>query len=336
MVTIRDVAKAAGVSVATISRTLTKPASVARPTRERVLSVIDRLGYAPNSAAASLRTTKTQKIIVTVPDIANPFFGSVIRGVEEAAQESGYAVLLGDTRGKRLLEEQYANMLHRREADGFIFLGHRLPDTLKDLIAREGASAPVVNGCEFSPSLGVASVHIDNAKAASMAMDALYDLGHRDVSVITGPLSSPLSRDRLVGARGAAERRGLIDRLYVSTGDFSLDAGRARADEILRSHPDITAIFCFNDEMACGALSAVRKANRKCPEDLSIIGFDDIPMARYTEPPLTTIRQPAQAIGRGTVELLLGILNNQPEEAVTLTLPHKLVVRQSVGPAPQS
>ena len=335
MVTIRDVAKAAGVSVATISRTLTKPNSVAQDTRDHVLGVINRLGYAPNSAAASLRTTRTQKVIVTVPDISNPFFGSVIRGVEEAAQESGYAVLLGDTRGKRVLEEQYANMLHRREADGFIFLGHRLPDTLKELIAREGARAPVVNGCEFSPSLGVASVHIDNAKAAAAAMDALYVLGDRRVAGITGPLSSPLSRDRLVGARRAAEERGLIDRLHVSTGDFSLDAGRARADEMLRSHPEITALFCFSDEVACGALSAARKAQRRCPEDLSIVGFDDIAMARYTDPPLTTIRQPAQAIGRGTVELLLGILNNQPEEVIALTLPHKLVVRQSVGPAPR-
>src|SRR3546814_70836 len=164
MTTIRDVAMAAGVSRATAARVLSNPELVAEKTRLRVLEVVQRLGYSRNSVAASLRTTRTGRIIVTVPDISNPFFSHVIRGVEEAAQEASYAVLLGDTRNERDREEQYAEMLNRREADGIIFLGHRLPTTLARILDREGSRAPHVNGRAFTPPLGVSRAHIHNAR----------------------------------------------------------------------------------------------------------------------------------------------------------------------------
>ncbi len=330
--TINEVARAAGVSSATVSRALAQPGLVSEKTRTRVLDVVERLGYAPNSTAAALRTTRTRKIVVTVPDISNPFFSRVLQGVEQAAQEMGYTVLLGDTRNRVDREEQYAAMLGRREADGFIFLGHRLPDTLARLIAREGGRAPVVNGCEFSPSLGVSSAHIDNVAAAHAAVDALYDLGHQDVALITGPLQSPLSRDRLVGAQRGAEARGLIGRLQVSHGDFSLESGRRCTHELLHGAIRPTAIFCFSDEMAIGAISALRSVGLQCPSDMSIFGFDDIAMARYIDPPLTTIRQPMNQIGRQTVKLLVAIIDGEADAPVNVTLPHRLIVRHSVGP----
>jgi LacI family repressor for deo operon, udp, cdd, tsx, nupC, and nupG len=332
MTTINEVARAAGVSSATVSRALAQPDLLSAKTRAHVLDVIERLGYAPNATAAALRTTRTRKIIVTVPDISNPFFSRVIQGVEEAAQEMGYTVLLGDTRNQEEREEQYAAMLGRREADGFIFLGHRLPSTLARLIAREGHRAPIVNGCEFSPSLSVSSAHIDNAAAARAAVDALYDLGHRDVAVITGPLQSPLSRDRLVGAQRGAEARGLAARMQIAHGDFSLESGRRCTHELLNGAVRPTAIFCFSDEMAIGALSTLRSLGLQCPADVSIFGFDDIAMARYVDPPLTTMRQPMRQIGRQTVKLLVAIIDGTATAPVNVTLPHRLIVRHSVGP----
>jgi LacI family repressor for deo operon, udp, cdd, tsx, nupC, and nupG len=336
MVTIKDVAEQAGVSRATVSRVLLHPEIVGAETREHVLTIVNQLGYAPNSAAATLRTARTNKILVTVPNIANSFFSSVIRGVEEAAQKAGYAVLLGDTRENREREEQYAAMLLRREADGLIFLGHRLPANLNEYLKAMGTRAPIVNGCEFSPSLKVSSAHIDNSAAAYLATETLYELGHRDVVLMTGPLKSPLSRDRLAGARAAARARGLLDRLVVVHGDFSMPSGKAKATELVRADFSATALFCFSDEMAIGALAALRNAGIRCPEDVSVMGFDDIPTARFVDPALTTIRQPMETIGKRVVALLLQILTTATPKLEAETLPHRLIVRRSVGPAPNS
>jgi LacI family repressor for deo operon, udp, cdd, tsx, nupC, and nupG len=203
MTTIIDVAAMAKVSTATVSRVLSRPERVAEPTRLRVLEVVRTLGYAPNVAARTLRTLRAAKILLTVPDISNPFFASVIRGAEEAARDAGYAVVVGDTRHDPEIEDQYAEMLSRREVDGLIFLGHRLPDSLQPLLARCGDAAPIVNGCEYSPGIGVPSVHIDNAAASGEAFEHLVALGHRDIGIITGPTISPISRDRLCGATPA-------------------------------------------------------------------------------------------------------------------------------------
>jgi LacI family transcriptional regulator, repressor for deo operon, udp, cdd, tsx, nupC, and nupG len=334
MTTIRDVAAAAGVSRATAARVLANPELVAQTTRERVLQVVEELGYIRNSLAASLRTTRTGRIIVTVPDISNPFFSRIIRGVEEAAQEAGYAVLLGDTRNEREREEQYAEMLNRKEADGIIFLGHRLPNNLVKLLERDGSRAPIVNGCEFTPSLGVSSAHIDNETAAYDVIESLHTMGHRDITLVIGPDESPLTRDRLIGARRAAQDRGIADRLTVEQGDFSMESGRRAGNRIFSLAKRPTAIFCFSDEMAIGTLAAARSAQITCPDMVSIVGFDDIQIARFVEPPLTTVRQPMADIGRRTVELLLDILRGKQEAPVSATLPYRLIIRQSVGRGP--
>src|SRR6266566_67641 len=188
---IHQVAKRAGVSAATVSRVLSRPVMVTASTRRRVMRAVEFLGYVPNSAGRSLRSLRSGKLLVTVPDISNPFFSLILQGIEDAAQREGYAVLLGDTQHDKEREDRYALMLKRKEADGLIVLGHRLPREASALVrAMAPRCAPVVNGCEFSPRLGIPSVHIDNAKAAAEAMDHLYRLGHRRVGVITGPLVS--------------------------------------------------------------------------------------------------------------------------------------------------
>jgi len=333
MATIQDVARDAGVSTATVSRVLSAPELVAEATRARVMAAVTSLGYQPNFAAKSLRTLRTEKILVTVPDISNPFFSQVIRGVEEAARAAGYSVLLGDTRHEAEREEEYAAMLRRREADGLIFLGHRLPETLAGMVAKLGPRTPIVNGCEFSPELGVSGAHIDNERAATEAMEHLYGLGHDRVGVITGPLASPLSRDRLAGVRTAAERHGRVGGLQVVTGDFSIESGLDQAGALLDAAPRPTALFCFSDEMAMGALEAIRRRGLKCPHDVSLVGFDDIRFAPYLDPPLTTVSQPMDQIGHEVVRLLLDILSGRAEALQHVTLPHRLVVRGSTAAA---
>ncbi|MDZ4375513.1 MAG: LacI family DNA-binding transcriptional regulator [Phenylobacterium sp.] len=331
MATIQDVARSAGVSTATVSRVLSAPERVADATRARVLAAVDTLGYSPNVAAKMLRTLRTEKILVSVPDISNPFFSQVIRGVEEAASAAGYSVLLGDTRDEPEREDQYAAMLRRKEADGLIFLGHRLPDALAEMAASLGPGAPIVNGCEYSPALAVSSAHIDNEQAAAEAMAHLYDLGHRRIGVITGPLASPLSRDRLAGVRAAAEAVGAEPGLSVFTGDFSVEAGAALSRELLTRAQPPTALFCFSDEMAMGALSAARGLGLACPRDVSVVGFDDIRYAAFLDPPLTTVSQPMAEIGHQTVRLLLEILSGEAAAPRHVTLAHRLVIRASTA-----
>ena len=335
MSTIYEVAKRAGVSTATVSRVLSRPDVVAPETRKKVMQEVERLGFTPNFTAANLRSFRTWKLLVTVPDISNPFFSQILQGIEDAAQRRGYAVLLGDTQHDTKREERYTLMLKRKEADGLIFLGHRLPKEAAALIkAATPRCAPIVNGCEFSPRLGVPSVHIDNAKAAAEAMAHLYRLGHRRIGVITGPLVSPLSRDRLRGAKAQAASEGAAAELRFAQGDFSIGSGVAMGDYLLGQTNPPTAIFCFNDGMAVGVIQAAKRRGRRVPNDLSVIGFDDIQFAGYTDPPLTTVAQPMREIGEGTVRLLLEILEGKADVTpVSITLPHTLMVRGSTAPA---
>lgn len=332
--TIYQVAKRAGVSTATVSRVLSRPDVVAAATRKKVLAAVQAMGYTPNSVASNLRRLRTSKLLVTVPDLSNPFFSLILQGIEDAAHRAGYSVLVGDTQHDEKREERYAGMLKRREADGLIFLGHRLPKEAAALVkAVAPAPAPVVNGCEFSPRLRIPSVHIDNARAAGEAMAHLYSLGHRRVGIVTGPLASPLSRDRLNGVTAQARAVGLERTLAVVHGDFSIESGVALGEKLLGKKDSPTAIFCFNDEMAIGVLNAARLHGLVVPRDLSVVGFDDIRFAQYSDPPLTTVAQPMREIGERTVRLLLDILDGRAPESITL--PHRLVLRSTTAVAPR-
>jgi LacI family repressor for deo operon, udp, cdd, tsx, nupC, and nupG len=329
---IFEVAKRAGVSTATVSRVLSNAAVVAPATRRRVLAAVERLGYAPNAAAKNLRMLKTRKLLVTVPDISRPMFSLILQGIEEAANREGYSVLLGDTQYDQGREERYAAMLNQKEADGLIFLGRKLSKGVESIVRAAAETAPVVNALGFKPQLEIPSVQIDNASAAADAMEHLYRMGHRRIGLVTGPSLSFVSAERLRGARARARKERTETETIVMHGDFSIDSGVVAGERLLAGKNPPTAIFCFNDEMAMGALEAAWGRRMRVPEDLSIIGFDDIRFARHMNPPLTTIAQPIRAIGVGTVRLLLDILSGRTLEPATVTLPHSLVVRGSTAP----
>jgi LacI family repressor for deo operon, udp, cdd, tsx, nupC, and nupG len=336
MSTIKDVAKAAGVSIATVSRVLHNPNRVSATTRDHVLTVVKELDYIPNFAAQSLRRHTSKKILVTVPDISNPFFSNVIRGAEKAAREFGYAIVLGDTRYEIDREEQYADMLLRHEVDGLVFLGHHLPSNLKDLIAKKGPLAPIVNACEYSTDLPVHSVHIDNKAAAALAIQHLYSLGHEQIGIITGPSNNPLTRDRLAGVKKAANEKGLQTRLTLQKADFTIEAGAQAAQALFLNDNPPSALFCFSDEMAMGALSTLQSLGINCPKAVSVVGFDDIRYASFTHPALTTVSQPMSQIGFEAIRLLLGTLDGTHADQRFITLPHDLIIRKSTGPVPKT
>jgi LacI family repressor for deo operon, udp, cdd, tsx, nupC, and nupG len=334
MATIYDIARQVGVSAGTVSRALSRPEKVLPDTRRRIEQAAAALGYVPNASARTLKTQRSGKILITVPDIGNPFFAQILKGAEEAAQAAGYAVLLGDTEHQAEREERYAQMLPRNQADGMIVLGHRLPPTAREIVRQLGAKAPVVNGCEFDPTMGIPSVHIDNAAAARTAMEHLYALGHARIAVVGGPPDNPLHRQRLEGARTAALAHGRLESLMPVPGDFSVESGYQAATLFLGQAPAPTAAFCFSDQMALGVLAACRDLGIRVPEDFSVVGFDDLASSRYLSPPLTTISQPMREIGVRAARLLLAIIESVdvPHQQ---TLDFSLMLRGSTAAPPR-
>jgi LacI family repressor for deo operon, udp, cdd, tsx, nupC, and nupG len=329
MSNIIDVAKAAGLSTATVSRTLRSPEKVAEETRARVMHAIEKVGYRPNLLARNLRSDRSFSILVLVPGIANPFFARATAGIEATAWRRGYAVFLGDTRDSREREEHYEQLVETRLADGVIQLS---PDY--DEERRKTAAYPVVHacGCEFTAA---PSVRIDNVGAAREMVEYLIAGGHRRIAAISGPAANPHAIERMRGYREALEGAGIaFDPDLVRFGDFSMASGFEAAASLVGLKTRPTAIFSMNDEMAIGAIHAATGAGLKVPGDMSIVGFDDIAFAAHSSPALTTISQPAEEMGAIACEILIDWIEGKPVEDAAHVLPHKLIERQSSAAAP--
>lgn len=334
MTNIREVSKLAGVSVASVSRTLGNPEKVSEKTRKKVFDAIAKSGYRPNLLARNFRTRKTYMIVVLVPDIANPFFARVIRGIEQTAQRKGYSVLLGDTQGNIDREFFYANMIMTRQADGLIQLSARMP--FNGGYPELTSPLPMVNACECLTDPDIPRVQLDNVAAAKTMTEHLLSLGHQKIGVILGPESSPLTQERLLGYKSALKEAGIsfLDSL-IAAGDFTMESGRKAAGTLLSSGQKPSAIFCFNDEMAIGAVQRVKSAGLSTPKDISIAGFDDINFSAFCDPPLTTIAQPTEEFGFTAMTILYEILQGNMPENNQHILPFELIIRKSTGPAPQ-
>jgi len=333
MATIRNVADIAGVSVATVSRTLQQPERVSPKTRARVTSAIEQTGYRPNLMAVKFRSGKTHSLVVLVPTVANLFFARVISGMQEAAAERGYALLLGNTLGNPTLEAEYVRMVQTSQADGVIQL--RAHNPFEQLHASDSSLLPMVNACEVLESSLFPTVTLDNQSAAKAMTEYLLSLGHKRIGLIKGPNSSPLTQDRLRGYQQALAAAGIPfkDELLFE-GDFTLQSGYDAATRMLENAHRPTALFCENDETAIGAIKALKQAGLRIPHDISVAGFDDIAFSAFTDPPLTTIAQPAEEFGHTSVSLLVDVLNGKIKKAPRVILPYELVIRSSTGPAP--
>ena len=331
--TIFDVAKRAGVSPSTVSRVMGNPPRGSAKTRRRVMAAVEHLRYAPNAAAKNLRMLRSRKLLVTVPDISRPLFSLILQGIEESANREGYSVVLGDTHYDQGREERYAAMLLEKQADGLIFLGRKLSKGVEMAVrATSNGRAPVVNVIGFHPQFGIPSIQIDNVAAGADAMEHLYRLGHRKIGLVTGPPLSFVSAERLRGAMMRAKREKSGGDMIVTNGDFSVDSGVVAGERLLGRSDPPTAIFCFNDEMAMGVLHTARRRKVRVPDDVSIIGVDDIRYGRFVDPPLTTVAQPMREMGEYAVRVLLGILHGDESSPECVRLPHTLVVRSSTAP----
>lgn len=329
---IKELAKSLGVSTASVSRALSKPDRVSKKMRERVLAAAKEAGYTLNQTAASLRTSKTYSIIAIIPDISDTFVSGVIRALERAAAQHGYSVLLGDTEGLRERELVYGDMVRSKKVDGIICFSHRLPFSDELLHNDRIPMPPIVTSCEFpaNNSVSVPSVTIDNVAAAKEATEHLISLGHKDIAVITGDMATPSSKQRLEGYKKALAEAGIsFQPSMIFEGAYTLEAGKSCTRELLTAKKRPSAIFCMCDEIALGCYSILQEKGFKVPDDISIVGFDDIRFANYFSPALTTVAQPVEDIGRCCVEVLLKTINNQIQETTEIVLPHKLVVRDS-------
>ncbi len=332
MSNIREVARLAEVSVATVSRALQQPELVSLKTRNKVLAAVKQAGYQPNLLAVKFRSGKSHNLVVLVPTVANVFFARVISGMQEAAHQRRYALLLGNTLADDEAEIAYARLVQTSQADGLIQLRAFDPFATLDMQCER---LPMVNACEVLDKAPCPVVVLDNRAAAAAMTEHLISLGHRRIAMIKGPARSPLTRDRVAGYRDALQAAGIeFDESLLQPGNFTLQSGHQAASELLQRELPPTAIFCENDEMAIGAIQSLKQHGLRVPQDVSVAGFDDISFAAFCDPPLSTIAQPAEEFGRSAVNLLIDVLEQKLTMAPKVILPFELVLRGSTGPAP--
>lgn len=338
-VSIKDVARIAGVSIATVSRCINEPDRVKPGTRSQVQEAIRATGYSPNTLAQSFRRGKTQVIMVVLPSVGDPFFTEVMRGIREVADENGYSLLINETQRNTLTADEIGTMVVSRQADGLVLLASMSPFGTRVLSASSQQALPIVIGCEtVSPELSTyPGVHIDNVSAARQATAYLLQLGHRDIAFIHGQKESLLTRDREKGYLEAMRQAGLeVEYGWMVEGRLSIDGAIDATTRLLEHHRRPTAIFCANDEMALGCVHAIKSAGLTVPGDISVMGFDDIRYAAISDPPLTTVAQPAAEIGAAVMRLLLREISGESSSGAEI-VPHRLLIRASTAaPRPYS
>ena len=332
---IKDVARIAGTSIATVSRYHNNPDSLSPELRERVAAAVEETGYAPNSSARALRKGKTKILMVVVPSVGIPFFGRVMQGIQKAARAAGYTVVIEETQYGEITEDIIGSVLVSRQIDGLILLASSSPFGTRIFSERSQQRIPIIIGCEniSTDSQSLPCVCIDNLAAARDATNYLISQGHKKIAVIRGSDRLILTKDREYGYRQAMQDAGIAIRDdWIVDGDLTI-AGAQRATRRLLSCEDRpTAIFCLNDEMALACLAELRDAGLAVPEDMSVLGFDDIPFSSISSPPLSTVAQPAEEIGERVVNKLfrrMDGLNVDMNE--TEIVSHSLIIRESVG-----
>lgn len=331
MATIRDIAQLAGVSTATVSRVFTAPDRVLPQTRKRVEKAILETGYIPNTSLRTLRrnSNKNRIIIVAVPDICNPYYSDIIRGIEDMAIKYDYSIFFCNGDKEEVLSTSTGGLQQIRQADGIILLGTKIPFNINR--AEQVKLPPMVMACEYSSELGLPTAHIDSLSATFKAVNYLIKLGHRHIAQISAPKQSSLYQFRHQGYQQALHRAGInMKPEYTIEGDFSFKSGEKALKTLFTTlSPLPTAIFCHNDLMAIGAMQAAKKLGLHLPRDLSIIGFDDLLFSQYCDPPLTTMSQPRYEIGQRAMQMLLTRLKDEELPMSSYLLESKLIIRKS-------
>lgn len=326
--TLDEVAQRAGVSRSAASRAINNARHVSRATRDAVEDAIRELGYVPNPSARALATQQAAAVMLALSHddpalFADPFFGQIISGVSAVLERTDLVLMLAlgsSSHGRERVER----VLRSRRADGIMLLSLRGDDPLYRLTDQLGL--PVVIGGRPLHGEPAFYVDADNRGGARQATEHLIAVGRRRIATITGGLDSRASADRL---RGFQETMAVaeLDNTWIEHGDFTEDSGARAAARLLAAHPDLDGLFAASDNMAAGALRALKAHGRSVPADVAVVGFDDLPIARHTDPPLTSVHQPIQAIGREMAKMLVGLIGGERPSA--LILPTLLTVRES-------
>jgi len=329
--TLEDIARLSGVSRSTVSRVINADISVKEATRQKVLKVIQSINFQPNLAARSLATGRTNIIGLVIPAgvtalFVDPYFPIFIQGVSAACNAHGYSVMLWLAEPE--FERRTINqILHNGLVDGVIVSSALITDPIT--ISLSESHMPFIQ-VGRNPNLDINFVDVDNTRASREATMHLFRLGRKSVATITGPLNQVAGFDRLQGYQLAVQDRQLPERPeLVSEGDFTEMGGYTAMLRLLPQHPD--AVFVASDMMAVGAIRAIREANLRVPEDIAIVGFDDIPTAAQMDPPLTTVRQPVRSMGAIAVETLIDLIANPGVQTRHILIATEMVIRSSCG-----
>lgn len=328
MTTIHEVAKRAKVSPTTVSHVINNTRFVSEALRQRVQRAMEELNYRPNALARSLRLGETHTLGLILPDSANPFFAEIGHAIEAAAFERGYSVILCNTENDPTKELLYTNVLENRQVDGMIFVATGGNHDALSNIVRNGLPLVVVD--RDLGSLGLDAVTTNNHQGGMLATRHLIELGHQIIGCIAGPSDLTPSAERVTGYCDAVKEANLeVKNTLLLRGDFHVPSGLEAAIRLLQQDPRPTALFVCNDLMAIGALHAAAQLGLRVPDDVAIVGFDDIELASYTIPPLSTVCQPKQEIGQMAIELMLARMASPSLPPQHKILPPQLVIRES-------
>lgn len=325
---MRDVAQRAGVSISTVSHVVNNSRAVSEGARYRVLQAMDELGYKPNALARSLRRRQTNSIGLIVPDSTNPFFAEVARGIEDASFDQNYSVILCNSDGDLDKQAIYTDLLIGRQVAGILFVAAGVSTELVEDLHRRRVPLVVID--REVPGVAVDTVLTNHYQGGFLATQHLIDLGHRRIACISAGSELSPSAERVTGYRDALKANGIaFDKSLVVRGDFQYESGYHATHKLLQRNSPPTAVFAINDLMAVGCIRAVTERGSHVPEQISVVGFDDVRLASFSNPPLTTIAQPKREIGELATEILFARIHDLDAPPRFERLETTLIVRRS-------
>jgi LacI family transcriptional regulator len=331
--TIKDVAALAGVSFTTVSHVLNDTRPVSADARRRVLAAVEEIGYLPSAVARSLRKSETKIVGVLVPNVNNPFFAELVVGVEECCRLAGYSVFLCNSDNDPKRQQQYMRTLLEKRIDGLLLSSAGDAAALARIFKL--ATVPSVTVDRLVPGARADRVSVNNADGAYKAVKHLLDLGHRHIACISGPAEFEVTGERVDGWRRAQMDMGVTpDESLLIESDFSSAGGYEAARSLLRARSAMTALFASNDMMALGALRAAAEMGLKVPQQLSIVGFDDVELSSFVYPALTTVGCSIKELGREAARVLIDRIENPAAPLKDVLLTPRLVVRESTSAPP--
>jgi DNA-binding LacI/PurR family transcriptional regulator len=334
-VSIKDIAKAAGVSHPTVSRALSDSPQISEETKVRIQRLAQEMGYSPNALARGLVTRQTYSVGVVVTTIADPFVAEIVQGIEATAHDHGYTVILCNSESAPEREIASVEMLRSKRVDGVIVTASRVGALYLEYLEQIGGPIVLINNHNEESGRYTFSVSVDNRHGGRLAAEHLVQLGHRRIAYVAGPANHSSDLDRLAGYRQALVEGGIEpDPALVVPGNGRPSGGEEALQAILALDPRPTAIFCYNDMTAIGLIHAAQQAGLSIPQDMAVVGFDDILFASYLYPPLTTVAQPKVEMGQRAMHMMLSLITakeESEEDLANVVVQGKLIVRVSSG-----